>query len=66
MALGGVKMEASIFKLVISQGIFAVLFVYLLFYILKENNKREKDYQNLVKEIISLAQKLNLKDYNNK
>ncbi|MGL4739649.1 MAG: BhlA/UviB family holin-like peptide [Sarcina sp.] len=45
---------------------FAVLFVYLLFYVFKEHNKREKDYQNLVKEIISLAQKLNLKDYSDK
>ena len=46
-------MEASIVKLIISQGIFAVLFVYLLFYVLKENSKRETNYQEIVNNLSS-------------
>ncbi len=46
-------MEQSIFKLIISQGIFAVLFVYLLFYVLKENSQRESNYQNIVDKLSS-------------
>ena len=44
-------MEQAILKLIISQGIFAVLFVYLLFYVLKENSKRETNYQQIVSEL---------------
>ena len=44
-------MESSILKLIVSQGIFAVLFVYLLFYVLKENSTRETNYQNIVKQL---------------
>lgn len=44
-------METNILKLVVSQGIFAVLFVYLLFYVLKENSKREENYQSIVNEL---------------
>lgn len=32
-------MQQSLIKLIVSLGIFAVLFVYLLFYVLKENSK---------------------------
>lgn len=46
-------MEQSILKLIISQGIFAVLFVYLLFYVLKENSKREANYQEIVDKLSS-------------
>ena len=35
-------MEAEIIKLAASQGIFAVLFVALLFYVLRYNEKREE------------------------
>lgn len=44
-------METNILKLIISQGVFAVLFVYLLFYVLKENSNRESNYQNIVNEL---------------
>lgn len=44
-------MENEIIKYVITQGIFAVLFVYLLFYVLKENSKREENYQNIISEL---------------
>lgn len=46
-------MEQSILKLIISQGVFAVLFVYLLFYVLKENSRRETNYQNIVNKLSS-------------
>ncbi|MGL4452404.1 MAG: BhlA/UviB family holin-like peptide [Sarcina sp.] len=46
-------MEASIMKLLVSQGAFAVLFVYLLFYVLKENSKRESNYQEIVDKLSS-------------
>lgn len=44
-------MQQSLIKLIVSQGIFAVLFVYLLFYVLKENSKRESNYQQIVNEL---------------
>ena len=34
-------MEAEIIKLAVSQGLWAALFVVLLFYVLKANEKRE-------------------------
>lgn len=42
------EIEASILKLILSQGIFAVLFVYVLLYVLKENSTREQNYQKMV------------------
>lgn len=38
----------------ISQGIFAVLFGYLLFYILKGNSDREFKYQEILHELAEL------------
>lgn len=35
-------METEIIKMACSQGLFAVLFVALLFYVLKHNEKREE------------------------
>ena len=35
-------METEIIKLAVSQGIFAVLFVALLFYVLRHNERREE------------------------
>ncbi|GKX68349.1 BhlA/UviB family holin-like peptide [Inconstantimicrobium mannanitabidum] len=42
-------MESNIIQLVATQGGFAVLFSYLLFYVLKENSKREENYQEIIK-----------------
>ncbi len=39
-------METEILKLLATQGGFALLFSYLLFYVLKENSKREQDIKN--------------------
>ena len=50
-------MESEILKYIITQGVFAVLFCYLLFYVLKENNKREDKYQNTID---LLLEKLNI------
>ncbi|MBU5439630.1 bacteriocin [Tissierella sp. MSJ-40] len=50
-------MENEILKYVITQGIFAVLFVYPLFYVLKENSKREVNYQSIIEE---LSKKFNI------
>ena len=44
-------MENEVFKFILSQGIFAVLFVYLLYYVLDTNNKRELNYQEIIKEL---------------
>lgn len=44
-------MESDIIQLVASQGAFALLFSYLLFYVLRENSKREENYQNILKDL---------------
>ncbi|MCI8556008.1 MAG: bacteriocin [Clostridia bacterium] len=47
---------SELIKIVISNGIFAMLFVYLLFYILKDSEKRENAYRKTIDE---LAEHLN-------
>ena len=47
-------MESEIFKLIGTQGGFAILFSYLLFYVLKENSKREDNYQSIIQELTEL------------
>ncbi len=44
-------MENELMKMLFSQGVFAVMFGYLLFYVLKENSKREGNYQEIIKEL---------------
>jgi len=51
-------MEAEILKMALSQGIWAVLSIFLLFYILKDQEKRdekqeerEKNYQEIISKI---------------
>lgn len=46
-------MENEIIKLALSQGLWAVLFVSLLFYVLKTNEKRETQYQNIIEKLSS-------------
>lgn len=41
----------EVMGLAISNGIFAVLFVFLLFYILKDSSKREKKYQDTISSL---------------
>ncbi|MGL5713824.1 MAG: BhlA/UviB family holin-like peptide [Paraclostridium sp.] len=47
-------MSTEIINFFISQGIFAVLFGYLLLYVLKENSTREAKYQELLYELTDL------------
>jgi hypothetical protein len=51
-------MNEEIVKLAASQGLWAVLAVVLLFYVLKQNEKRESGYQNTIKENQSIIGKL--------
>lgn len=41
-------MEKELFEFLAAQGTFTVLFCYLLFYVLKENNRREVRYQEII------------------
>lgn len=43
--------EQELVKMAASQGFFAVLFVALLFYVLRENSKREASYQEIIAEL---------------
>lgn len=47
-------MSTEIINFFISQGVFAVLFGYLLLYVLKENSLRESRYQDLLQELTDL------------
>lgn len=47
-------MSTEIINFFISQGVFAVLFGYLLLYVLKENSIRETKYQELLHELTDL------------
>ena len=49
----------EILKMAVSQGIWATLFVALLFYVLKENGKREEKLQDIID---TLCLKLNVVD----
>lgn len=44
-------MDTELFNFLTSQGIFALLFGYLLFYVLKQNQVREENYQNIIKQL---------------
>lgn len=44
-------MENELFQLATSQGIWAVLSVFLIFYILKAQEKREDKYQKIIFEL---------------
>lgn len=52
------KMDSELFKLMATQGAFAILFSYLLFYVLKENSKREDKYKNIIEELTELLPKI--------
>lgn len=57
-------MEQEIIRLATSQGLWAVLFVALLFYVLRENAKREERLlsclDNLTREYDSLSREVNI------
>lgn len=43
-------MEAEVFKIFLTQGPFALLFVWLLFYVMKTNSEREKRLHGLLEK----------------
>jgi hypothetical protein len=43
--------EQEIIKVAATQGLWALLFVALLFWVLRENAKREDNYQQLLQEL---------------
>ena len=51
-------MESEVLKTGVQYGIFAVLFIYLLFYVLKTTGEREVKYQETIKENQSIIKKL--------
>jgi BhlA holin family len=44
-------MNSELFNFLTSQGVFALLFGYLLLYVLKQNQIREENYQNIIKNL---------------
>lgn len=44
-------MESEVFKIVVGQGVWACLFVYMLFYVLKQNGLRESKYQEIISKL---------------
>ena len=44
-------MEQEVIRLAATQGLWAVLFVSLLFWVLRENGKRESSYQQLLQDL---------------
>ncbi|WP_251862437.1 BhlA/UviB family holin-like peptide [Clostridium sp. Marseille-Q2269] len=51
-------MEEQILKIIASQGAFAILFSYLLFYVLRENSKREEKYQQNLEKFSECMKKI--------
>lgn len=60
-------MDTELFKILTTEGIFALLFVYLLFYTLKQNQIREENYQKIIQQVneILLTIKDDLEDIKN-
>ena len=44
-------MNTELFNFLTSQGIFALLFSYLLLYVLKQNQIREENYQKIIQQL---------------
>ncbi|MBV7275468.1 BhlA/UviB family holin-like peptide [Clostridium thailandense] len=51
-------MENKILDLAMQQGIWAVLFVALLFFVLNENSKREAKYQEIISKLTDKFQRI--------
>lgn len=44
-------MSSELFNFLTTQGIFALLFGYLLLYVLKTNQVREENYQKIIQQL---------------
>lgn len=53
-------MDTELFKILTTEGIFTLLFVYLLFYTLKQNQIREENYQKIIQQVNEIL--LTIKD----
>ncbi len=47
----GEYMEREVMQIMKTQGVFAVLFCFMLFYVLRENSKREGKYQEIISNL---------------
>lgn len=53
------RVEAEVLKLAASQGLWALLFVALLFYVLRENARREGQYQETIDRLVDSLKTVN-------
>lgn len=44
-------MNSELFNFLTTQGVFALLFGYLLLYVLKQNQIREENYQKIIQQL---------------
>ena len=51
-------MDSELFNFLTTQGIFALLFGYLLLYILKQNQIREENYQKIIEVLPTIKNDL--------
>lgn len=51
-------MNSELFNFLTTQGIFALLFGYLLLYVLKQNQIREDNYQKIIQQLNELLPKI--------
>lgn len=47
-------MNTELFNFLTTQGVFALLFGYLLLYVLKQNQIREENYQKIIQQLNEL------------
>ncbi|MBU3106164.1 BhlA/UviB family holin-like peptide [Clostridium gasigenes] len=47
-------MNTDLFNFLTTQGVFALLFGYLLLYVLKQNQIREENYQKIIQQLNEL------------
>jgi predicted PurR-regulated permease PerM len=61
-------LEEPVIKAAAAQGVWALLAVALLFYVLRENSKREANYQSIIQNLSQRFEGIEdgLKDLNNK
>lgn len=52
------KMDTDLFNFLTTQGTFALLFGYLLLYILKQNQIREENYQKIIQQLNEILPKI--------
>lgn len=51
-------MNSELFNFLTTQGVFALLFGYLLLHVLKQNQIREENYQKIIQQLNELLPKI--------